>query len=56
MAKAGAKPKKMTKKEQSERFKQTARKLGANDSVEDFEVNFRKLVPPRRRPKIASGG
>jgi hypothetical protein len=52
MATEGAKPKPkakmmMTDKAQSERFKATARKLQANDSAEDFEVKFRKLVPPK---------
>jgi hypothetical protein len=52
MAKAGAPKKKkakpkLTDKEQSERFKETARKLGANESSEKFEETFRKLVPPK---------
>ena len=51
MAKAAAKPKKKkrTDKEQFERFVQTARKLGVNESMEDFEVKFRKIVPPKKR-------
>jgi hypothetical protein len=50
MAKAAAKKKrpKKTDKEQFERFKEAARKLGVNESMEDFEVKFRKIVPPRR--------
>lgn len=53
MAKAGvpkkAKPRpKLTDKEQSERFKQTARELGVDESVERFEEIFRKIVPPRK--------
>ena len=52
MAKASApkkaKPKpKLTDKEQSERFIETARALDANDSAEDFDAKFRKLVPPK---------
>lgn len=49
MAKAGtpkkkkAKPK-LTDKEQSERFKQTARELGVDESGESFEKAFRKVV------------
>jgi hypothetical protein len=49
MAKAGApkkaKPKpKLTDKEQSERFKQTARQLGVDESGEHFEKAFRKIT------------
>jgi len=33
---------------QFERFVQTARKLGVNESMEDFTVKFRKIVPPKR--------
>jgi hypothetical protein len=48
MAKAGAPKKKkakpkLTDKEQSERFKQTARELGA-DNEEAFERTFSKIV------------
>jgi hypothetical protein len=42
-------PPKKTDKKQSERFKETARELGANESAEDFEVQFRKIVPPKRQ-------
>jgi hypothetical protein len=51
MAKAGtqkkkkAKPK-LTDKEQSERFIETARELGADESVEAFERAFAQIVPP----------
>jgi hypothetical protein len=50
MAKADAKPKtkKLSKTEQFERFRQTARKLGADPSMEAFERAFAKIVPPRR--------
>jgi hypothetical protein len=51
MAKAGAKkkrPAKKTDKQQFERFVATARKLGVNESMEDFTVKFRKIVPPRK--------
>jgi hypothetical protein len=50
MEKAGQKknrPKK-TDKEQFERFVQAARKHGVNESMEDFTVKFRKIVPPKR--------
>jgi hypothetical protein len=57
MAKAGVKRKtpKRTDKQQFERFVETARKLGVNESMEDFEVKFRKIVPPKRRPQKPSG-
>lgn len=51
MAKAAAEKKKKPKKtdkEQFERFVQTARKIGVNESMEDFQVKFRKIVPVRR--------
>ena len=52
MAKAGtpkkAKPKpKLTDKEQSERFKETARKLGADDSGRSFEGALKEIVRPK---------
>jgi len=49
MAKAGtpkkkkAKPK-LTDKEQSDRFKETARELGVDESREQFERAFKKIV------------
>jgi hypothetical protein len=51
MARAVAKKKrpKKTDKEQYERFVQAARKLGVNESMEDFQVKFRKIVPPKRK-------
>ena len=53
MAKAviGKKPKpkiQKTDKAQSDRFKETARKLGASEREEDFDSTFRKIVSPRR--------
>jgi hypothetical protein len=50
MAKAAASKKRprKTDKEQFERFVQAARKIGVNESMEDFEVKFRKIVPPKR--------
>jgi hypothetical protein len=51
----GAKAKRAkSDKAQFERFVATARKLGANESMEDFEVKFKKIVPPKRRVKAAS--
>jgi hypothetical protein len=49
MAKAVAKKKKTkrTDKEQFERFVAAARKAGVNESMEDFEVRFRRIVPPK---------
>jgi hypothetical protein len=51
MAKAGAPKKaksklKMTDKEQSERFKQTARELGVDESGKTFERAFNIVVKP----------
>jgi len=53
MAKVGttkkAKPKpKMTDKEQSERFKKTARELSVDESGEKFERAFEKVVPAKK--------
>jgi hypothetical protein len=52
MAKAGApkkaKPKpKLTDKEQSERFIETARELGVDESGRAFEKTFEKIMPPK---------
>jgi len=58
MAKVVAKPKRLAKrtdKEQFERFKEAARKLGVNESMEDFQVRFRKIVPPRRKKSQTTG-
>jgi hypothetical protein len=54
MAKAGvpkkAKPKpKLSDKEQSERFKETARELGVDESGETFEGAFKRIVTPATR-------
>jgi hypothetical protein len=56
MAKAVAKKKRPKKpdKEQYERFFVAARKLGVNESMEDFQVNFRKIVRVKPRPKAPS--
>ena len=51
MAKADAKRGKRTDKEQFERFVAAARKAGVNESMEDFQVRFRKIVPPKRPTK-----
>jgi hypothetical protein len=56
MAKAGApkkaKPKpKMTDKEQSERFKETARELGVDESGKEFERAFSKVTGKPRTEK-----
>lgn len=40
--------KKMTQAEQSERFKETARRLGADESGEAFERAFGKIIRPVR--------
>jgi hypothetical protein len=41
---------KMTKAEQSERFKETARKLGADESGEAFERAIKTIIRPSHRP------
>jgi hypothetical protein len=53
MAKAGAPKKKkakpkLTDKEQSERFKQTARELGVDESGKAFSETFNKIVKKQR--------
>lgn len=45
-AKAGS-SKKMTQKEQSERFIETARELGADESGEEFDRAMGRLVPSK---------
>lgn len=40
---------KMTKAEQSERFKDTARKLGADETGESFERTLRRILRPKGR-------
>jgi hypothetical protein len=52
MGKAGEKQKRMPKtkdKRQYERFVETARKLGCDESEEAFEREFAKIVPPKPR-------
>lgn len=52
MGKAGTKQKrkpKLTDKKQSERFKEIARNLRADEAIENFEVVFRKIVPSKTR-------
>jgi len=50
-AKPKQKPKlKLTGKEQSERFKETARRLNTPEMQEAFERVFKKIAPPRRKP------
>jgi hypothetical protein len=54
MAKAGTPKKKkakpnLTDKEQSERFKQTARELGVDESGKPFERAFRSIVKKSER-------
>jgi hypothetical protein len=57
MAKAGtpkkkpAKPK-LTDKEQSERFKETARQLGVDESGEIFDRAIEKILGDQRSPKV----
>jgi hypothetical protein len=49
MAKADKpKPKKIPDKDQAERFKETARQLGVDETGEAFEKAFERVVPPVR--------
>jgi hypothetical protein len=41
---------KLTDKEQSERFKQTARKLGVDESGRSFENAMQRIAPKRSTP------
>ena len=45
---------KLTDKEQSERFKQTARQLGIEEN-KDFESVIKKILPPKRKASAPSG-
>jgi hypothetical protein len=48
-ADTGKKPRKKTiDKEQAERFKETARELGVDESGKNFEDAFGKIVPTRK--------
>jgi hypothetical protein len=52
MGKAGEKQKrtpKMTDKRQYDRFVETARKLGCDESEGALDRAFEKIVPPKRR-------
>lgn len=52
--KPSEKPKpKLSDKEQSERFKETARKLGASESADAFDRTFKAIVSVRRSVKKA---
>jgi hypothetical protein len=42
------KHKKLTQKEQSERFRKTARELGCDESEDALERAFAKIAPPRQ--------
>ena len=56
MGKAGEKQKRTPKtkdKRQYERFVETARKLGCDESEEAFEREFTKIVPPAQPGKIS---
>jgi len=51
MARADTKLKqknKLTQKEQSERFRDTARKLGCDESEDALERAFKKVVAPKK--------
>jgi hypothetical protein len=42
-----AKPK-LSDKEQSERFKQTARELGVDETGQEFELALEKIIPAKQ--------
>jgi hypothetical protein len=50
---AGKKQKRPTKtdKQQSERFIETARKLGADETGRTFDKAFERVVPPKLAPR-----
>jgi hypothetical protein len=54
MARAGTKlkpkRKKLTQKEQSERFRQTARELGCDESEGALDRAFEKISPSKNKP------
>ncbi len=43
---SGKKAKKLSQKEQSERFKATARELGADENGKDFENAVKRVLKP----------
>lgn len=45
---AGKKGKKLSQKEQSERFIETARELGVDESGKSFEELAKRIFPPNR--------
>lgn len=51
---SGKKAKPLSQKEQSERFKETARKLEADESGKPFERALKKIVPPKQGQKPRS--
>jgi len=54
MAKAGEKQKRRPKyadKKQSERFKETARELGADESADDFDSVLKEMSKPPKDEK-----
>jgi hypothetical protein len=57
MGKAGEKQKRRPKfkdKKQSERFKETARQLGADESSDAFDRTLSELARPKGRPSSQS--
>ena len=45
-----------TTKSQADKFKETARKLEADESTENFERNLRRLVQPKKDTKPDRSG
>jgi hypothetical protein len=56
MGKAGVKQQKpkATDKQQSERFRETAREHGADQSMEEFERAFKKIAPIKPKVSVPS--
>lgn len=54
MPRKAPKPKKSSDPEQYQRFVETARKLGADESPEAFDRAFKKVVSPLKRQKGAA--
>ena len=45
------KPPNPSEKPQRERFIEAAREVGVDESGEEFERAFKRIVPPKERPK-----
>jgi len=50
------KPKKMTAKQQYERFVQTARELECDESGKPFDKSVKAILQPKKAPHLSSSG